>query len=319
MSTLSLYPNATVLAGDGKLMVKNGEKVHVLRGDGLRTVVGSLLKQAKDGAIPAPPTESEAWAKLVTLLEMSGLVTREPGMLDARPAIRMLWQRSGGAHPLATMEEALSMACVPVLGDHPLAERIVSILEENDVRVVSDPAQAQASSTIEGSVAPAVVVARSPEDALLREHNRWALAHGTPWLPVVLDDAGRSTVGPYVQPGSSACLKCHLLRRAANFPDRRVTGLLSTAQSVAAPTPATDLLGLGWFVAALAAEKVLEKVSLGSHSTMSCPGGLTVLERSHPGISVTEHRVLRVPRCPECSPTAGLGLPQVWHHGEADA
>ena len=118
-----------------------------------------------------------------------------------------------------------------------------------------------------------------------------------------------------IVPSSSACYRCYTLRRAANFPDRRVVPMLSAGAPLAVDAPAVDTMGLSWFVAGLAVEKVVERIALGDHSTMTRPGSFATVERAHPGIRVDEHRTLRVPRCPACSPRREFGLPQVWHHG----
>lgn len=312
---LALTPTVNVLhSGDG-LLVRTGEQVHTLTGEKLCSLVAELLAQVNQGVVPAPAQESEAWNRLEELLEISGMVVREEGLAQADPGVRMLWQRSGRPYPVSVMQAALSAARIPLLGSHTLVPRIASILEENGVETVDNPALARASDAVEGSVAPAIVVVDSPHDPRLTKHNEWALETGAPWLPVVIDDAGRSVVGPYIQPRSSACARCYQLRRAANFSDRRIVGPLSEADPVPLSPLPVDLMGLGWFVAALACEKVVERVVLGAHATMTCPGSMAVVERTQPGVSVDEHRVLRVPRCPACSPTVGQGLPQVWHHG----
>lgn len=319
MTTVSLTPQTSLLTTGEKLLVRHGEQVHTISGDAMVRLVESLVSTASDGVIPQPQVDPEAWSSLVSVLVDSGLVSVEPGMGDASPGARWLWQRSGQAYPLTTIHEALSQARVPVLGTHPVADRIRTILAEHGVQTTDDPGEAKGHASVEGSHAPAVVVADGIDDPILAEHNEWALAQGRPWLPVILDDAGRCVVGPSIRPHSSACFRCYALRRAANFPDRRIVQDLTTARPVGVDAPATDPMGLGWFVAALAVEKVVERIALGDHSTMSRPGGFAVLERSHPGVSVEEHRVLRVPRCPECSTTTERGLPQVWHHGGVSA
>lgn len=315
MSAPTLAPGTSVLRHGEKLVVRSGDQAWTISGDDMVHLVESLLAGSDDGVLPTMPTDSPAWSSLVELLRESGLVSVEEGMTQASPSARLLWQRSGQVHPLRDVDAALRESVVPVLGKHPLAARVRSILEDSGVGVTDDGREARACAQIEGSVAPAVVVAGSVDDVLLTEHNTWALETGLPWLPVVLDDAGHSVVGPYIRPHSSACLRCYRLRRAANFPDRRVIEDLAGAEPVAMSPMPTDMVGLSWFVAALAVEKVTERIALGDHSTMSCPGGLAALERSHPGVKVTEHKVLRVPRCPDCSTTAQRGLPQVWHHG----
>ena len=313
--TAHIAPEVSLLRTENTLVVRNGEQVHTIAGRATTRLVERLLTASKGGALPQPDEVTPAWEELVELLSSVGLITTEPGMGQVSESARLLWKRSGGVHSLLTIHEALTRAVVPVVGVHPVAERIRTILRDGGIAVGDDAAGARGHDAIAGSCAMSVMVATSIDDPALGEHNTRALRSGQPWLPVLLDDAGRCVVGPFIVPSSSACYRCYTLRRAANFPDRRVVPMLSAGAPLAVDAPAVDTMGLSWFVAGLAVEKVVERIALGDHSTMTRPGSFATVERAHPGIRVDEHRTLRVPRCPACSPRREFGLPQVWHHG----
>lgn len=316
---VTLTPNISVLRHDDSLLVRSGEQVNTINGAALVQLVSTLIQDTHQGQLPAPDADGPAWQQLVQRLEETGLVTREPGMAEVSPQARELWQRSGGAISLRQIDTALRSAVVPVIGTHEVAQRLRMMLQEAGVTTGETAAEAYAHEEVPGAVRLHVVVAQSVDDAILHQYNEENLDKNEAWLPVVMDDAGRAVIGPLIRPHSSACWKCYTLRRAANFPDRRVVGALSHATAESVTVPETASVGLSWFVAALAAEKVAERIALGDYSTMSQPGGFATVERAHPGVSVNEHKVLRVPRCPACFRGKDAGMPQVWHHAEVSA
>ncbi|WP_162933974.1 MULTISPECIES: TOMM precursor leader peptide-binding protein [Actinomyces] len=130
-------------------------------------------------------------------------------------------------------------------------------------------------------------------------------------------DGKRSVIGPWVVPGSSACLRCWAYRYHAN--------LISVPESVRpgapkspwhlhhrprAPLPAANRL-----ITALTSDLIAEYVTLGPHAPSSQPGTYRVIESSRNGTVLDRHHVLRVPRCDVCSQSRTTGYPQVWHHG----
>jgi bacteriocin biosynthesis cyclodehydratase domain-containing protein len=315
MTSPTLVPRTRLLRSGDKLLVAKDSEVRTITGAPAVDLVETLVHSANGPRLPVPTEAGPEWHAFVALLTEAGLVTTDPAVARASGQARLLWDRCRQALPIQDIDKALRRSTIPVLGSGTVADRIRQIIEEAGPRVVADRDAGSCGADIPGATAVTVVVGKSLTDPTLLDHNVWALEHRLPWLAVVPDDAGRSVVGPYIVPGSSACFRCYLLRRAANFPDRRIIGELSTAEPVPTSTPRVELLGMGWFTAALTAEKVLERVALGDYSSMSAPGSLASIEPARPGVDVSEHRVLRVPRCPTCSPAAGRGLPQVWFHG----
>jgi bacteriocin biosynthesis cyclodehydratase domain-containing protein len=139
-----------------------------------------------------------------------------------------------------------------------------------------------------------VVAAPPPDDtSLLPEVNRACLAEGRAWLQLLPYDGRLVVVGPLFLPGSSACGTCFTLRRAACSGYEDDVALLEPLPLRArAPTP---LLAVAAGLAATVAVRWL------TAADPSLPGHLHVVEGGHP-LGVSSHRVLRVPRCPDCGP-----------------
>jgi len=113
----------------------------------------------------------------------------------------------------------------------------------------------------------------------------------------------RPHLGPLFLPGETACHVCYLLRRAANLGFGELEHLLDGHPSCAPAGPALESL-----VAATAASLAVRWIGA---LDPRLPGVLLAVEPDG-GLRVTRHLVLRVPRCPACSPTRRLAPPAPW-------
>jgi bacteriocin biosynthesis cyclodehydratase domain-containing protein len=113
-----------------------------------------------------------------------------------------------------------------------------------------------------------------------------------------------TAVGPIVVPGESCCYRCVLLRRASNvdYGD-------DLAEIEATPSAATEDPGLAALATALTAHLALRWV-VGADTTLA---GVMFAVEARPAPSVTEHVVLRVPRCPTCSNVERRAPRLPWH------
>jgi bacteriocin biosynthesis cyclodehydratase domain-containing protein len=115
-------------------------------------------------------------------------------------------------------------------------------------------------------------------------------------------------VGPILIPGESCCYHCVLLRRGSNvdYGD-------DLADIDATPAGADADPGFVTLATALAAHIVFRWV-VGQDATL--PGVLFAVE-ARPMPTVTEHAVLRVPRCPTCSYVDRHAPRLPWHEAQA--
>jgi bacteriocin biosynthesis cyclodehydratase domain-containing protein len=195
--------------------------------------------------------------------------------------------------------DALARARVYVLGTSTVAAEIARLLATAAVGEVrrpgwEDPVPAGALAL----VAPA-----GDEVPRLQEWNMRALATETRWLQVLPFDGLLAAVGPIFVPGQTACHECYRLRRAANLAPVR-----DTAVGEFPGAPALDAV-----LAGLAATVALRLLALGDGRSV---GVLIAVEQAHE-LTCSRHLVYRVPRCPACSPAAGMAAPAPWQ-GAAD-
>jgi bacteriocin biosynthesis cyclodehydratase domain-containing protein len=230
---------------------------------------------------------------------------REAGVLRAGHLLPTSDERTALAHALAAAQprptdpaalaDRLAAASVAVVGDGRSAVLAATLLSPAGL----------ATTTNEDAVGRVDLVVAAPGPSArveLHELGRRCHDAGQPWLPVVPFDGAVALVGPLVLPGRSACFECTLLRRAA------AVEYTDDAASLFddAPPPPTP-----WFVDALAAATAVA-VAL---QWIGCldprlPGEVRIVDAGQ--LAVSAERVLRVPRCPLCSPTARLGAAYPW-------
>lgn len=194
---------------------------------------------------------------------------------------------------------------------NPLSDSIINSLKDVGVNV-SDKEQI----TLENPPEFRIVVASSLIDPILDSANLQSLEDKVPWISVLPFDGRNAWVGPFVIPNKSACITCFKLRRSANFADdvfRSELLKLTPLEKVNKPIYHSPI---NLIQSGLVTNIISEWIGLGKMSPSSIPGGFKTISLDNRGISMDSHRVLRVPRCPDCSPAAGTGYPQVWFHGE---
>jgi len=257
--------------------------------DGTRTVEGL------SGALG--PGTAEAVGKALALLAAEGLLVPGPrpgGPADAVEAAERLAAVS--TVPPALVRERLAAAQVAVLGSAgEEAARLLQCAGVGGVERLLGP---------EASGADAVLVAPSAgELELLEAWNRAALARPVPWLQLLPFDGRLAAVGPLYLPGETACWTCYRLRRAGCLGYGALAPVLETSLAGAPAGPA-----LAAAAAALAADLLLRWLAL---RDPRMPGMLHALVDDG-GLRLDAHHVLRVPRCPDCSPAAGRAPLAPW-------
>ncbi|MGV9774317.1 TOMM precursor leader peptide-binding protein, partial [Streptosporangium sp. NPDC003464] len=145
--------------------------------------------------------------------------------------------------------------------------------------------------------------ADGPADPALAEVARRALDARAVLLPVWIDDLV-IRVGPLTHPFDTACLRCYLLRADSDDVWREAHALLR-----AQPSPGAGFLpsipAVAGEIAATEAVKHLAGLPV-----TTCG---RVIEVSLVPFHSAVRRVLRVPRCPDCSGTARQGAPVITH------
>jgi bacteriocin biosynthesis cyclodehydratase domain-containing protein len=141
------------------------------------------------------------------------------------------------------------------------------------------------------------VAAPSPTELPgLAAWNERRLASGTPWLLVLPYNGRFASIGPLFLPGDTCCY-CLVRRRAAALPDPE--DFLELESEPAAYPVGRSLAAVLAGAAALVASRWLAR------KDAALAGAFVAVELDD-GLRATRHRVLRVPRCPACSPAAGM-------------
>lgn len=319
MVEMTLTPNTEITTDGQRILLRRGDSVTAVSGEPAVSLVRELIESSHNGSVQLPdatdPQEVAMVQDFRAKLQDAGLaVPPEQHVEQAGPLARELWMRSGQELDVLDIDHRLRAAKVAVIGEASLGTHVRNHLGSAGLGGVAGGSEFEIDdpSVREADLVVAIAPQRSSE--LLTRVNEWALEAQTPWLAVTSDEAGRPVVGPYIVPGSSACFECFRMRRAANFPERSMVGSLTRSQEVAHSVLDSYSHGRNLMLAGLIVEKVTERIGLGENASATAPGYVAVLEPAAPGWSVKEHRVLRVPRCPKCSPTAGQGQPQVWFH-----
>jgi bacteriocin biosynthesis cyclodehydratase domain-containing protein len=297
------------LVGMGdRLLLEHGQLVVALEGAAVSTLLPHLLPLL-DGTrglddlvdrlgVAARPAIEQA---LETLAAHELLAEGPAAPTDVRTAAHAL----AAAHKLAptVAAERLRGASVAVAGAAATGADVARLLRlagVRDVRRVSWRRGAEVELT--------VVVPGADELDRLSDWNELALRRGLRWLPLRPFDGRIGAIGPLIVPGESCCYECVLLRRAAN-----VDFGGDFADIEAAPASATADAGVDAITAGLAAHVVLRWI-VGRDTTLA--GWMFAVEAS-PIPAVTEHPVLRVPRCPACSRSHRFASRLPWHEGQA--
>ncbi len=125
----------------------------------------------------------------------------------------------------------------------------------------------------------------------------------------MLPQDGRfAAVGPLIVPDESCCYECLLRRRAANLDYGEDLGDLESTPLACRGEAALDR------VAAAVAAHVVRRFTVGRDTTVV---GILFAIETAPAPSITDHPVLRVPRCPVCSHVERRAAPLPWHSADA--
>lgn len=130
----------------------------------------------------------------------------------------------------------------------------------------------------------------------MREWNRFCVKHHRHFLPVVLRDLVGS-VGPLVIPGETACFECLHLRRNSHLSDDECRG--ATEESA---FEGQGAIGFHPSMASILGDiAALELTKFYSGVLPSSKVG-TLIEVNLLATGLASRKVLKVPRCPVCSP-----------------
>jgi bacteriocin biosynthesis cyclodehydratase domain-containing protein len=303
-----LTPWYRLVEDDERLLLEHGQAVVVLEGDAVRSFLPALLplldgtrtaeELVRQLGLAARPAVDLA----LETLAAHGLLVEGPGVSEGLQATVYGVASAFDLAPVV-VSKRLAEAVVDVVGSSPAGAEIARLLRTAGVGEVSC-----ARWTGSRRIDLAVVAPSVDEVAELDTWNRVANERGTRWLPVIPYDGRFAAIGPLIVPGESCCYECVLRRRAANLEYGEHLREIERAPIAARADPAFESL-----VAAVAVHLALRWIG---GQDLSLPGVLYAVE-ARPVLALGEHPVLRVPRCPVCSPVERRAAPLPWHEAAA--
>jgi bacteriocin biosynthesis cyclodehydratase domain-containing protein len=305
-----LAPWYRLTGSDDRLLLEHGQTVVALEGGAVRTLLPALLplldgtRTYDDLLDRVGPATRPALDLALEVLATHDLLVEGP---DVGPDLRNAAHAVAAAYGISptVAEERLSGAVVDVVGSAPAAAEIARLLRLCGLGTVR-----RGRGRPRGRADLAVVAFGGDELEQLRRWNDKALARGVPWLPFRQYDGRFAAVGPLIVPGESCCYECVLRRRASNLEYGQHLAEIERVPVAAQADAALEALAVG-----VAAHLAVQWIG-GRDATL--PGVLHAVE-ARPTLSVGLHPVLRLPRCPACSPTLRLAAPLPWHEAEAAA
>lgn len=324
MSTASyqVNPDITVSCDDEQIIVRAATNTYRLSDASLWPFITEALSTAEDLSIPeaADGQQSEDVARLAAAFELLArsevLVANEGATWP--DSVVALHNRSGGNVDHATIAERLETARVTVVGDST-STAARALLEGLRAYPLSEPDLVGSPADLDTSEVDIVVVCASdPHDRVLDEMNTRALELGLRvWVPLVPAVGGTFTVGPWYYPHQSACHTCRRLREGSV---EREPALAQDRRNGTSAVPRMDRTAsqpaLTAMMTAMLTDGVVQHLALDGAHGQAVVGAYAEVTRALEGFETTNHRILRVPRCPSCSPAEGTGFPQIWYHEE---
>jgi bacteriocin biosynthesis cyclodehydratase domain-containing protein len=291
------------VAGDGEQLVfEHGHRAVVLEGAAVRALVARLLPLL-DGTRTVAELGDRLGLPVEPALANALRVLAERGLLVDGPRpdgpLRGTAEEIAAACRLSPgpVAAALAAARVGVAGESRVADEVERLLAAAGLAV-------ERVAVRQADPLGLLVVAPAHEQLSgLHDVNAQALASGTPWFQVLPYDGRIVAVGPLFLPGTTACRTCFQLRRAAVLRFGSIEETLAAEPLRAPAGPALETL-------AAAVAGVVALRWLGARDPY-LPGILHAVELEY-GPRVTAHRVLRVPRCPDCSSTNRRARPAPW-------
>lgn len=279
--------------------------------DEISQIIGPAVRPALDNALDQ--------------LSQHGLLVQGPGP-DAREnqwrerTATSLSETTANSISPTEVAELLSRTQATVIGNGAVAAEIVRLFTRSGVSTVHAVPEEEAVNQLDSNDVPSgsqhlVVVAPALTHAQVLENvNRWALRTEVPWTQVLPYDGTYAVVGPTFIPTETGCYHCFRLRRRSQLaflPEQRALDAAADVGLVRAPS-AWRGAGHDAALAGLTLHLVLWSVLPPTLAARPLAGRAYTLGWGANGMSLSEHRLFRVPRCRDCSRVRDLGVPQPW-------
>ncbi len=288
---LATTENALLLEHSGTVVRFSGAAARTLLPRLLPLLDGNRTTDELIGIVGRPVSQAVIGA--LELLTENRLLVEGPdeGRLADAEALAEI-----SSLPVSILRARLDAAAVAIVGAAPLAEPLARVLHASGIGTVCSPPGRSVDLT--------VVLATPAERSTFEAWNRRALDEGGVWLPAGDYDGATATIGPLVIPHETACHECLLVRRNS-------TSGCADDLAELRPVRRACLLPavLEALVVAATAHVVVRWIAL---RDPALPGSVLTIETTGT-FEVRAHALLRVPRCPACSPANRSASPLPWY------
>ncbi|HEY1367951.1 MAG TPA: TOMM precursor leader peptide-binding protein [Gaiellaceae bacterium] len=296
-------------ARDASLTLEYGDSAICLEGKAVSVLVPSVLPLL-DGTRTVVELEEgfesalrPAVRRVVAVLAEHGALVEGPPVDEAEPSAAAAALMHAALYDELTPGDALDRvaeADVEVVGAARVAAQVTRLLRQSGTSLARRVPWEEA-----GRIGAVVVAApAAAELPALAAWNARALEKAVTWLQVLPFNGLFAAVGPLYIPGETCCHECYQRRRASNVAYPEEFWRLERQPALVPTAPGAEAM-----LAGLAVTTVLRWIAAGDPS----PAGVLLAVELAPSPRISEHVVLRVPRCSACSPARDLPDPLPWH------
>ena len=313
-------PDLRVSRNSDRVVIEAAANTYSLSDDALWPFISEVMSTNEE--LTAPNSSDDLTESDIDRLQSAFEILAESEILVSSERTRWpdtivsLANRSGGLVTFEDIAERLKTASVTIVdrSGSSVVEHLKSLLKLYPIaehQVVAElPTDALADLML--------VVASDEHDPILDAANSMALdSEIRVWAPVTPARGGRFRVGPWFYPNQSACYKCLRLRAGSTIREPVLADIERNGQSAPSRQDRFDSQpAMTSMMVSILADAMLTHLALDGAQGQAPVGGFVDVTYGLEGFEMSNHRVLRVPRCPECSPTSGTGYPQIWYHEE---
>lgn len=315
-----INPDLRVSHDGDRVVIEAASNTYSLSDGALWPFISEVLSTTEELTVPessdeyAPGDIERLQSAFEILSETEVLVPSERNPWP--DVVVSLANRSGRLVPFEDIAERLETAKVVIVDLHGSSAVNTLTAAMQDYPIAEPTVVRQLPN--QGPADLMVVVAADEHDPLLDEANKLALNSDIRvWTPLTPARNGRFRVGPWFYPNQSACYQCLRLRAGSVEREPVLSAIQRNGQSA---TPGHDRFdsqpAMTSMMLSMLTDAMLTHIALDGAQGQAPVGGFVDVTYGLEGFELSNHRVLRVPRCRQCSPASGTGYPQIWFHEE---
>lgn len=313
-------PDLRVSRDGTQIVIEAASNTYSLSDEALWPFISEVLSTTEELTIPENNDEYEP-SDIERLQSAFEILSKTEVLIPSKDTpwpdtIVSLANRSGRLIPLEDIAQRLETAKVLIVAPHS-SSTVSTLTAAMRDYPIAEPTVVQQLPK-HSSADLMVVIAADEHDPLLDEANKIALDSDIRvWTPLTPTRNGRFRVGPWFYPNQSACYKCLRLREGSVEREPVLADIQRKGQSAIPRHDRFDSQpAMTSMMISMLTDAMLTHIALDGAQGQAPVVGFVDVKYGLEGFELANHRVLRVPRCPQCSPASGTGYPQIWFHEE---